>query len=328
MRALKLFAISFVAAALVFGLVAYLIINNSFKKPDTPESTDNYTKAEETDITLETTPEGDIIIPESINSTVSFLFIGTDYQPDVFDDYDNSEYNNSTDGFPMKERAVCADSILLIKIDKEQKKFLFSSIPSHVLINRPLNKTLAELYDEKGAEYIVECVYALTGIKADHTAVIGMKDCIKALDKFGTITYNVPCDMNYVDKNQNLEISITKGVQTLSAEQIVSMLRFNSFEASLYTRERVLVEFAQSLFRKLTSKEYLSKSISLFKELVTYFETDFDISDFAENMDLIFSYPEFTSEAVTYPGYEKESSGKTVFVAEIQKAISMYNDYK
>ncbi len=328
MRALKLFAISFISAALVFGLVAYLIINNSFKKPETPDNSENNTEANETDITLETNASGDIVIPEGGNTSVSFLFIGTDYQPDVFDDYDYSEHNNKNEGFPKKERAVCADSILLIKIDKEQKKFLFSSIPSNVLVNRPLNKTLAELYDEKGAEYVAECVYSLTGIKVDHTAVIGMKDCVKALDKLGPITYNVPCDMKYVDESQNLEISLSKGVQTLSAEQVVSMLRFNSFDVSVYTRERVMVEFAQSLFKKLTSKAYLSQSISLFRELVTYFETDFDITDFAGNMDLIFSYPEFSSESVTYPGEEKDVSGKNVFVADVPRAVKLYVDYK
>lgn len=328
MRALKLFAISFVSAALVFGLVSYLIISNSFDKPDTPDDAGNTNQTGETDFTLETDLNGGVIIPESLNPSVSFLFIGTDYQPDVFDDYDHSEYNETTDGFPKKDRAVCADSILLVKIDKEQKKFLFSSIPSNVLVNRPLNKTLAEMYDDKGVDYIVESVYALTGIRVDYTAVIGMKDCIKALDKLGDITYNVPCNMNYVDESQNLEINITKGVQTLSAEQIVSMLRYNSFDNSIYTRESVMVEFAQSLFKKLTSQSYLSKSISLFKEMITYFETEFDITDFAENMDLIFSYPEFTSETVTYPGYEKESSEKTVFVADIQRAVSMYADYK
>ena len=328
MRALKLFAISFISAALVFGLVSYLIISNSFEGNESPADSENTDQAGETDFTFETDDKGDPIPPESKNSSVSFLFIGTDYQPDVFDDYDYSEHNQTGEGFPMKERAVSADSILLIKIDKEQKKFLFTSIPSNVLINRPLNKTLAELYDEKGADYVVECVYALTGIRADHTAVIGMKDCIKALDKLGDITYNVPCNMNYVDESQNLEINLTKGVQTLSAEQVVSMLRYNSFDSSVYTRESVMVEFAQSLFKKLTSKAYLSQSISLFKELVTYFETEFDVTDFAENMDLIFSYPEFSSNTVTYPGYEKEVSGKTVFVAEIQRAVSMYADYK
>ncbi len=329
MRALKLFAISFVSAALVFGIAAYYIVNNAFSDSDEkkPDDTDNQqTQTEE--IVLETDEEGNVKIPESKNPSVSFLFIGTDYQPDIFDDYDCSEYNKKNEGFPKKERLVCADSILLVKIDKEQKKFLFSSIPSNALINRPLNKTLAELYDEKGASYIVEGVYALTGIRADHVAVIGLRDCEKALSKLGSFTYDVPCNMNYVDLTQNLEINLKEGVQNLTAKQVMSMLRYNSFETSEYTRERVMTDFAQSIFKKLTSTAYVSQSVSMFTEFVKYFETEFDVSDFADNMDLIFSYPEFSSEVVTYPGYEREISGKNVFIVEVQKAVALYADYK
>ena len=106
MRALKLFAISFISAALVFGLVAYLIINNSFKQQESSETSDGNSESSETEFTLETKPGGEIDIPESVNTSVSFIFIGTVYQPDVFDDYDYSEYNESTQGFPMKERGI------------------------------------------------------------------------------------------------------------------------------------------------------------------------------------------------------------------------------
>ena len=341
MRSLRAFLISFVLSLVLFGFGAYYVLSGSWSFDFKPSDIGDSTVSLETDkrplIPGETdsmAPSGaddkggnqEIILPKTDVTDATFLFVGTDYQPSILD-YKTEGYDEN--GLYVKKREVEADSILLMKIDKKKKTFIFSSIPSKAVLNQSTNKTVAELYSEKGANYMVDCVYALTGISVEHLAVISVEDCVKALKKIGNITYYVPCDMFYEDPDQDLKIDLKEGVQELTPKQVVNMLRFKDYPASsLYTRERLLTEFSQSLMSKLTSPSYLGTASTMFKDALGYFQTNFTLEDFVEHMDLIFSYPDYKIKTVTYPGYEKNLYGKEVFVPSISEAIGTYEEYK
>lgn len=340
MRSFRAFIISFILSLALFGVGAYYVLTGSWsfdlKAPTIADSTVSLETDRRPLIPGETdsmTPSGaddksgsEIVLPKGDVSNATFLFVGTDYQPSVLD-YKTEGYNS--EGLYVKKREVEADSLLLMKIDKAKKTFVFSSIPSNAVLNQSTNKTIAELYSEKGASYMADCVYALTGISVEHLAVISVEDCVKAFKKIGNVTYYVPCDMFYEDPEQDLKIDLKQGVQELTPKQVVNMLRFKDYPASsIYNRERLMVEFAQSIMSKLTSPAYLGTATSMFKDALGYFQTNFTLDDFIEHMDLIFSYPDYKIKVITYPGYEKELYGKDVFVPSISEAIGTYEEYK
>lgn len=341
MRSLKAFVLSFVLSLALLGAAVYGISKSDFSikfsAPDLADSTisdetegkPNYAQDPESN-----EPSGaddseekiEIVLPIGDITDATFLFVGTDYQPSVFD-YKKSGYNEN--GLYVEKRTVSADSLLLMKIDRRRKTFLFSSIPANAVMNQSTNKTVSSLYSEKGASYMAECVYSLTGIGVKHIAVISVEDCVKAMKKVGNITYNVPCDMYYTDPAQKLEIDLKKGIQELTPKQAVSMLRFKNFPTgSGYSREKLLVEFAQSLMYKLTSPANIPTAASLFADALGYFETTFTLSDFTDHMDLIFSYPDYQVKVITYPGYSKDVYGEKVFVPNIGEAIGTYEEFK
>lgn len=344
MRSIGAFVLSFILSLALFGVFAFSVVNSSadfnFSKPTLSDST----VAEETGgnkkplsgviQTQSNEPTGaddkkepeEIVLPEGDVTEATFLFVGTDYQPSVLN-YKESGYDSN--GLYVKKRVVGADSLVLLKIDRQKKTFMFSSIPAKAVVNQSTNKTISQLYSEKGASYMADCVYALTGIRVEHLAVISVEDCVKAMKKVGNITYNVPCDMYYVDKGQKLEINLRSGVQELTPLQAVNMIRYNGYdEDSVYTREKVMVEFAQAMMGKLTSPAYIGTAASLFADVLGYFETNFTISDFTDHMDLIFSYPKYNVKVITYPGYTKTVYGEEVFIPTIGEAISAYEEYK
>ena len=268
----------------------------------------------------------EIILPQGDVTNATFLFVGTDYQPSVLD-YKESGYDEN--GLYVSKREVSADALLLLKIDRQKKTFMFSSIPANTVMNTATNKTISDLYSEKGAVYMADCVYALTGINVEHLAVISVEDCVKAMKKVGNVTYNVPCDMYYVDPSQKLEINLRQGEQELTPKQAVNMLRFKNYPgATGYTREKTMVEFSKVLFEKLTAPSYIGTAASLFGDTLGYFETNFKLSDFTDHIDLIYSYPNYKTKVITYPGYTKDLYGEEVFVPSISEAISTYADYK
>ncbi|MBQ6702037.1 MAG: LCP family protein [Clostridia bacterium] len=341
MRGVRDFFLSFILSMLVLGGVTLWVIKNppSFgvKKPTLPDSTVSLETDDKTNFIQETLtddPAGadandepvEIVIPQGNVSDATFLFVGTDYQPSVLD-YNKSGYDEN--GLYVQERKVSADSLILMKINRRTKTFLFSVIPANAIVNKSTNKTISQLYSEKGPNYMVDCVYALTGIQVEHLAVISVEDCVKAMKKVGNITYNVPCDMYYSDPVQKLEINLKRGVQELTPKQAVSMLRFRDYpKGSGYDRDRMLLEFSQSLMYKLTSPAYIETAVSLFESALTYFQTNFTVDDFKDHMDLIFSFPSYKIQVVTYPGYTKDLYGENVFVPTIGEAMSAYEEFK
>ncbi len=341
MRSLRAFIISLVLSLGVLGILAFSISKSSFSFSFSAPTLEDSTVAEETKRNPlpvtdpqsnepagadDKTDTEEIVIPAGDVTNATFLFVGTDYQPSILN-YKDSGYDEN--GLYVKKRVVSADSLLLMKIDRAKKTFMFSSIPANAIVNQSTNKTVSQLYSEKGASYMVDCVFALTGIRVEHLAVISVEDCVKALKKVGNITYDVPYDMYYVDSTQNLEINLKSGLQELTPKQTVSMLRFKDYPpASNYTRERLMVDFSQSLMHKLTSPAYIGTAVSLFSDTLGYFETNFTLDDFKEHMDLLFSFQSYKTRTITYPGYTKDLYGEEVFVPSIGEAISTYEEYK
>lgn len=349
MRSLRAFIISFVLSITIFGVLAYNIMGIAFKfEFKTPTLDDSTAQLEdgvkdplrptkpqnpggEEDEEIENEPEvtvdlDDLELPPGKETQATFLFIGTDYQPSKLK-YNKGGYDEN--GLYVKKRTVSADAIVLLKIDRAKQTFMISSIPSNTIMNKNTNKTIGELYSEKGASYMVDCVYALTGIQVEHLAVISVEDCEKALKKVGNITFDVPCNMYYEDKTQKLKIDLKSGVQSLTPKQAVEMLRFKDYpEEFIYTRESTLVDFSQALLEKLTSPAYLNRAVSLFKDVVGLFETNFDVTDFTDHLDLIYSYPKYQTMVVTYPGYEKDDNGDVLFVPSTGEALSAFEEYK
>ena len=338
MRSWVLFAITIVLCVVLFGYIAYGLVSDAlqFRVDDnnnndplipneTGETNDAGVVLPPIILPTETTDSGGVTDPDEITEA-TFLFIGTDYQPEIFD-YEKSGYDE--DGFYINKRKVEIDALLLLKIDKKKETFMFSSIPVDTIINTVTNKTVAEYYRENGAEFMIECVHALTGIKVEHLAVIGVEDCVKAMKEIGDITYTVPCDMFYEDPAQNYKIELTEGEQKLTPKQAVDMIRYNSYPAdSKYTRETVLLDFTQALFSKLTSPAYFGTAVSLFTKSLELFETEFTVDDFTDHLDLIFSYQNYKVKTIKYPGYIRELDDKTVFIPSMKEALTTYGEYK
>jgi len=338
MRSLRSFIITIVLCVCVLGYIVYNYVGDALLyklDPDKPKETvQNAVTEADPDATqapgvvapLPQNP-GNVGVGELQGITeATFLFVGTDFQPSVFD-YKESGYND--DGVYEKQRKVSADAMLLVKIDKAKQTFMFSYIPVNAVLNKSTNKTVADFYTEKGADYMIECVYALTGIRAEHLAVIGVEDCVKALKEIGNVTYNVPCDMKAKDEWQNYEIDLSAGVQTLNPNQIVSMLRFKDYPAdSKLSREALLVDFAQALFSKLTAPSYFGTAASLFSKAIGCFETKFTLSDFTDHLDLIFSYQKYTVKVITIPGMEKTVNDEVLFMPSTKESFALFSEYK
>ena len=68
------------------------------------------------------------------------------------------------------------------------------------------------LYSESPEE-TMKAVSELTGINVEYYAVINTKVLIETVDIIGGVDFEVPINMNYDDKTQDLHIHLKKGMQ-------------------------------------------------------------------------------------------------------------------
>lgn len=345
MAAIRNFAITLCVSLIIFGLIAYFLVGIAENNLDfiagvdtgdeTSDTSVDTEKPEETGVTIETTsPEFEPLPEDFRGSTISAVLIGSDYLPDVYDDYDLSEKNKNIDGFPIKERQITADSIIFVQVNIETREYVFLPIPANTLVtDKGLSKTLGSLLGEAGPAYIKEKVSGLLSIYIDYYALFtldGIKNFIKDI---GGIEYNVPYDMEYSDPSEGedgLVIDIRKGTQKLSGEDVVKLLRYVSYAEGDASRRGVIIDFMKAVLAKITSPSYLTKLPELFSEalLSGMIETNFTEEVLAENLDAVFAYPDFTKTVLTLPGKEDTVSDERVFIPNASAIGNILAKYK
>lgn len=346
MAAIRNFAITLCVSLIIFGLLAYFLVGMAENNLDflsgvetgdeTSETTAPVTAdPADTGATIETTAVEFEPLPDGFKgSTISAVLIGSDYMPGTYDDYDLSLVNKQVDGFPIKERQICADSIIFVQINLDTREYVFCAIPSNTLVaDNGLDKTLGSLLGESGAAYIKDKVSALLGIYIDYYALFTTGALADFIDGIDGITYNVPWDLSYSDPSEGedgLTISIQKGKQTLTGEQAVQMLRYVSYNSGDAARRAVIVEFMKTVLAKITEPSYLGQLPKLFTDALGAgkLETNFTENALAANLDAVFAYPDFSKTALTLPGTDAVIGDDKYFSPNYTAIANLFGKYK
>ncbi len=324
------FVLTFLLSLLIFGLIAYGLVQFTTSAFELGVERNQGEETEEND-TQNPDDTGPIQTPQDWLSvkgeSFTVLLVGTDYQPDVYHDYDSTDKTN--EGFPMEPRRVEADSITLVRVNKETGECLFCPIPAITkIVVDGLPDQLQNLYASKGIDALCDKVMAMTGIPVDYYAVVTMNSLASFIDELGGLPYYVPKDMYYKDDSIGLEINIRRGSQKLTGQKAVQMLQYWSYDDGDTSRRACAVSFLKELFKRIATQIEPQSSALYFQRYSRYFETNFTIGDLQDNVDLLFSYNKMTIVDYTYPGTTVGEGGDAYFSANIPKAIEDFSKYK
>jgi LCP family protein required for cell wall assembly len=300
------FIVSFLISIIAFGLIAYAIssfvvgeLSASFEggtESQTSAVTDDVTETEE----VETLPPD--VIEEIKGESFSLLLIGTDYQGELFDDYDvESEY---TDTFPQRRnRKVCADTVAIVRFSKEAQKVLITTLPTDFIIKvNGRNTTLGEVYGEQGLDFFINKVTGLTGIELNKYCVINVEDLPEIVDILGGVSFYVPEDMKYEDPGQELTIDLSMGTMMIKGEEAEQLLRFDNYKKSGNSREKTTADFLLALADKLiTDKDVIKKADELFEKVVELVTTNYEVTDLIADLELVSYYEDFEKVVMVCP---------------------------
>lgn len=123
------------------------------------------------------------------------------------------------------------DTIMIAKYNPQtQKAYLISVARDTFVGDSKARATASEkinsLYQGKYPEKTLAAVNKLTGLNLKNYIVVDT-DALKALvDAIGGVYFDVPIDMKYTDKKQDLHINLKKGYQLLDGDKAEQVVRF------------------------------------------------------------------------------------------------------
>ncbi len=334
MTAVRNFILTALLSLLIFGLLAYGLVQ--FTTSAFQLGTDRNQGGEATGDDETQDPNGTdspIVNPEDLihlkGESFTALFVGIDYQPDVYDDYEVSADELTPEGFPKEPRKVEADTIILLRVNKETGECVFCPIPATTQIQvSGLPCQLQELYAMEGIDTLCSKVMAMTGLPIDYYAVIDVGSFAHLIDELGGITYFVETDMYYADESIGLTIDLRRGSQKLDGEKALQMLRYWSYEDGDVSRRKCAVNFLKELFKKIVTQIKVEEAALTFVRYAELFETNFTLSDLSENVDLIFAYNKMTVLSYDYPGTTVGEGKDAPFTPNVSKATEYFSKYK
>ena len=158
------------------------------------------------------------------------------------------------------------DTMMLVYIDTDTGELSLLSIPRDTLVSLSMSvPKLNGVYGqagtgEAGMEALMEQVTLLLGYRPDGYVLVNFDAVEEIVDILGGVEFDVPVDMEYSDPAQDLYISLSAGLQTLTGEQALWVLRYRSGYA-LADLDRVAVqrELVQAMAEQCLSLSAVTK---------------------------------------------------------------------
>jgi LCP family protein required for cell wall assembly len=237
----------------------------------------------------------------------------------------------------LGENQGLTDTVMLASFDTELKRVDLISVPRDTYYERPdypgaalqkinsVYKSEGSADDpEQGAVAMAKAVSkVLCGVPIHFYEVYSDDDIKKIVDAMGGIEIDVPMDMKYTDKKQDLYIDLKKGKQRLNGDQAVQFLRFRK---GYKTGDLGRVEAQQNFM-----KEAFKQSIGLGFPKVAKTVMDNVESNMAGKMAV-----HIGSEAIGMnsgdmktwmtPGTSKTMNGASYYIVDEAKTDQMMNE--
>lgn len=127
--------------------------------------------------------------------------------------------------------APLTDTIIVASYNPSTQKATLLSIPRDTFVGESKLRAnsydkINAIYQKDGAEGVIEKVNKLTGLKLEKYVVISNNALVELVDEIGGVQFDVPINMDYDSKAQNLHIHLKKGLQTLDGEEAEGLVRF------------------------------------------------------------------------------------------------------
>ena len=201
------------------------------------------------------TPLWDILFKPSVDAIAAPLphrdAIGHDKPEYTVDEYEEEEEEEEeeerdTSKFTFLLMGIDGsgntDVIMIASFDTTNYTLEIVSIPRDTMVNvswslkkvNSIHAVMRNRYrnddkaDEKAMQATIDQLSDILGFKVDFWATINMRGFISLIDSIGGIRFDVPVGMNWSDPELNMSFSLSRGLQTLSGQQALGLMRYRA----------------------------------------------------------------------------------------------------
>lgn len=238
----------------------------------------------------------------------------------------------------LGQSETLTDTIMIAEYDPQEQQASILSIPRDTFIGN--SKVNATPYDkincvhQSGLENALKEVNELTGLDIKYYLKVDTKAFKALVDAIGGVEFNVPIDMKYTDKRQNLYINLKAGLQVLDGDKAEQVVRFrHNSDGTTYPveygmedegRMRTQRAFLAALAKQSLKVENIFK-INQFIDIANkYVETNLNFDTIKDYVPYIVEFKVDDLKTAQLPGASDKANGLWFYFADevkMQKTI-------
>ena len=176
-----------------------------------------------------------------------------------------------------------SDTNILVAVDAANDAIYGVSIPrdTKAIIDGDAHK-INYAYNSGGMSLMADVITEQLGLPVDFTVQVDLQGFVAIVDAIGGVEFDVPIDMHYEDPYQDLYIHINKGLQRLSGEDALKVVRFREGYASQdLGRMNTQQAFLKAAAKQTLTPANLDKIDDFVKIFQSYVETDLTLGNLA-----------------------------------------------
>ena len=233
------------------------------------------------------------------------------------------------------------DTIMIAKYNPKTQQAYLLSIPRDTFVGsskssaRPGDK-INSIYQGKYPEKVLQSVNKLTGLELKYYAIVDTEALKALVDAIGGVTYDVPIDMKYTDKKQNLYINLKKGEQLLDGNKAEQLVRFRhnkngtSYPASYGDNDMGRMKTQRNFLKAVMKQTLKPGNIFKIKEFIDisqkYVKTNISFDLLKKYVPSAVDFNTDNLETETLPGNPEKCNGVWLFILDKTKIKKYIED--
>ncbi len=224
------------------------------------------------------------------------------------------------------------DTMMLLYIDRPGRQLKLLSLPRDTMVNRTssvpkLNGAYgANGAGEAGMDVLMGYVQDLVGYRPDGYMLIDLNCFEDLVNTMGGVRFDVPMDMHYEDPEQDLFIDLKQGMQSLSGEEAMWLVRFRSgYTMADLDRVNVQRSFLSAAMKQWTNPVKLIRAPLALRLVSKHTLTDLDLRNLCWIVTSIALCGTDDLRSDTLPGEPEMVNGGSYYVEDREAAAALIN---
>lgn len=233
------------------------------------------------------------------------------------------------------------DTIMIFKYNPSTQNAYLISLPRDTYtgynkINATASDKINCLYLNGGAEKTLAAVNRVTGLDLKYYVVVDTEALKVLVDTIGGVYFDVPIDMKYTDKKQELYINLKAGYQLLDGDKAEQVVRFrHNQDGSSYSLEygdndtgrmKTQRNFLKAVMQQTLTPTNILKIGNFIDIAQTYVKTNIPLDVMKQYIAPAVNFNVDNLETGTIPGVNEKCNGVWIFIANNYNTKTYLNE--